>query len=232
MEEDPFTLRVIPDPFRSIVIDGDDPLPPWDARGVAPPHASHHSFDFTPRLNSALDTVFPAGHETRTRRTAGSGLSDRRSRPQGPGVRPRETVVAHSADRLAKAIVLGTHSPGDPRTLTAWGQHVGASRGTLRMWCKAAGVSARSCLDFLRILRAVTVAGDQAWDLRSILDVVDGRSLLNLLGRGEVRDLCRGNAPTVEDFLLRQRFLLDQQLLQAVRRRLDADRGDEGGREA
>lgn len=182
MEEGPFTLRVIPDPFRSILIDSDDPQPPWDARGVAPPHASHHS------------------------------------------------VVSHSADRLAKAIVLGTHSPGDPRTLTAWGQHVGASRGTLRMWCKAAGVSARSCLDFLRILRAVTVAGDQAWDLRSILDVVDGRSLLNLLGRGGVRDLYRGTAPTVEDFLLRQRFLLDQQLLQAVRRGLSA--GREGGRDA
>jgi hypothetical protein len=135
-------------------------------------------------------------------------------------------MVSHSADRLAKAIVLATHSPSDPRTLTAWGQQVGASRGALRGWCKAAGVSARSCLDFLRVLRAVVVSGRQGWDLRNLLDVVDQRSLLKLLDRGGVRELCWEGQPTVDEFMLCQQFLKNHQLLRAVTRTLNADRSE------
>lgn len=94
------------------------------------------------------------------------------------------------------------------------------SRGALRVWCQAAGVPARSCLDFLRVLRAVMLPGDQAWDLLSMLDVVDQRSLLNLLDRGGVRELCREKRPTLAEFVHAQRFLTNQQLIQAVTRRL------------
>ena len=137
---------------------------------------------------------------------------------------PEHAVVSHSADRLAKAIVLATKSPSDPRTLTAWGQQVGVSRGALRVWCKAAGVPARSSLDFLRVLRAVVLSAHQTWDLLSILDVVDHRSLLKLLDRGGVRELCRKKPPTIDQFILRQHFLNNPQVLQAVTRRLKAGR--------
>jgi hypothetical protein len=53
-------------------------------------------------------------------------------------------------------------------------------------------------------------------------DVVDQRSLLKLLDRGGVRELYRRAPPTVDDSLLRQRFLDNQQVFQAVTRRLKA----------
>lgn len=145
-----------------------------------------------------------------------SVLFDRdHDRPRGEA-----TVVSHSAERLAKAIVLATRSPSDPRTLSAWGQQVGISRGALRIWCNAAGVSARACLDFLRVLRAVVATDTETWDLLSTLDIVDQRSLLNLLDRGGVRELLREQRPAVADFLSVQRFLTDPQVLHAVTRRL------------
>ena len=52
---------------------------------------------------------------------------------------------------------------------------------------------------------------------------MDQRSLLNLLDRGGVRELCR-EKPTVEDFVFRQRFLENRQVLQAVTRQLDISR--------
>lgn len=53
---------------------------------------------------------------------------------------------------------------------------------------------------------------------------IDRRSLIKLLDRGDVHELCREAPPTVEDFLLRQRFLDNQQVLQAVTRQLAAGR--------
>jgi len=129
---------------------------------------------------------------------------------------------SHSADRLANAIVLATSSPTDPRTLAAWGARIGVSRGALRVWCKAAHVQARSCLDFLRVLRAVMLSRNEACDLLSALDVVDERSLIRLLDRGGLRQLSAGQKPTtVEQFLATQRFLENPQLVRAVSRRLN-----------
>jgi hypothetical protein len=130
-------------------------------------------------------------------------------------------VRSHAADRLAKAMVVVTASPDDPRTLTAWGQYIGVSRGALRVWCRAAGVSARSCLDFVRLLRAVLRSTDGTWDLFNTLDVVDPRSLNRLLERGGVRALahCR-TPPTVDAFLTAQHFLISPPILQAIARHL------------
>jgi hypothetical protein len=131
-------------------------------------------------------------------------------------------VVSHSADRLARAIVVATSSPTDPRTLAAWGQAIGVSRGALRVWCQAAGVPARSCLDFVRVLRAVILSQNHAWDLFGTLDVVDKRSLIRLLDRGEVPELSRSEKPpTVDQFLTDQKFLQNPQVVQSVSRRLN-----------
>ena len=225
MEQGPFTLRVIPQNFTSVLFADDDGPSSravlWD---LSFPSRAPHPCDFTPQRDVSPQTAFLTRRWTPSRQTAFSGRSARESHPRTLTVNPRETVVSHSADRLAKTIVLATRSPSDPRTLTAWGEQVGVSRGALRVWCKAAGVSARSCLDFLRVLRAVVLSGSQTWDLYSILDVVDQRSLLTLLDRGGVRELCRENPPTVHEFVVLQKFLKNQQVLHAVSRRLHADR--------
>lgn len=139
-------------------------------------------------------------------------------------MRSRLTVPsqAHLARRRSpsQAIVLGTRSPRDPRTLAAWGQAVGISRGALRAWCGAAGVSARSCLDFLRVLRAVTLSRALGWELLSVLDVVDRRSLGPLLKRGGVQKLLQGEQPTAMEFMAAQQYLKNEPLLHAINRLL------------
>ena len=130
-------------------------------------------------------------------------------------------IVSHAADRLAKAMVMATNYPSDTRTLAVWGQAAGVSRGALRVWCAAARLPARSCLDFVRVLRAVILAKTQTWDLFSTLDIVDRRSLARLLDRGGVRELSdSAKAPTVTEFLKAQRFLKNPEVIEAVSRRL------------
>jgi hypothetical protein len=132
--------------------------------------------------------------------------------------------VSHAANRLADAIISATRAPADPRTLSAWGQQVGASRGTLRVWCRAAHTPARACLDFLRLLRAVQLSQNQVWDLFSLLDVIDERSVSRLLDRGAVRHfLAHTSAPSIDEFLAMQRFIERTDVLDAVAKRLAAD---------
>ena len=89
------------------------------------------------------------------------------------------------------------------------------------MWCAAARVPARSCLDFVRVLRAVILARNQPWDLFNTLDVVDRRSLVRLLDRGRLRDLSRADqAPALHTFLTVQRFVHNPHVIEAVSRRL------------
>jgi hypothetical protein len=215
MDRGRVTLRVIPEMFRSVLFDGDDR---WD---LPIRDRESHPCAFTPLRDRQPRTTLPA-RPAKKRRPPVRAEGERHT--PTVNISPKHAVVSHSADRLAKAIVLATNSPGDPRTLTAWGQQVGVSRGALRVWCEAAGVSGRSSLDFLRVLRAVVLSRNQTWDLLSLLDVVDQRSLLKLLDRGGVRELCREKPPTVDEFMLRQHFLDNQDVLQAVTRRLNAGR--------
>lgn len=191
------TLRVIPDNFQSLLFERDRKSAAGEAVGwdLSRLQAAPSGATLTPALDARLRL---------------SSASD-------------APIVSHSADRLAGAIVLATRSARDPRTLTDWGRQVGVSRGALRVWCKAAGVSARACLDFLRVLRAVVRSRNQKLDLLSMLDVVDRRSLLNLLDRGGVRALCRDTQPTVDEFLRRQRFFTNREVVQAARQHLDAE---------
>ena len=227
MEQRPLTLRVIPQTHHTslLVVGGDGRFSQPAVWDLSLASATPHPCEFTSRLDAPLDMEFVRPRRTSRSQTTLSARRRGESPQRTLSVSPKEVVVSHSADRLAKAIVLATHAPSDPRTLTAWGQQVGVSRGALRVWCQAAGVSARSCLDFLRVLRAVVLSGTETWDLYSILDVVDQRSLLKLLDRGGVRELCRAKSPTVHEFVALQKFLKNQQVLQAVSRRLSADHG-------
>ena len=156
MDPTALTLRVIPEPFTSLLL---EPGGLWiiDIR-----REPRHPFAWV--VDPELDRMRTPAERTR------------------PSMRPRagQTIISHAADRLARAIVAGTAAPRDPRTLTAWGQAVGASRGTLRAWCSAAGVSACSCLDFVRVLRAVVLSRDHEWDYLP-LSITEGPRPLNMV---------------------------------------------------
>lgn len=212
------TLRDAPGPFRSVLFFDESERSSPQARWILDPRpeASRPDLDVVPDpgVGRAID-LHPHRLDWVLRRPAvvseQEGTRTRRLE-SGP------TAVSHAAERVAKAIVLATSSPTDLRTLNAWGQFVGASRGALRAWCQAAGVSARSCLDLLRVLRAVVKSHDSPWEPRHVLDVVDQRTLVQLLNRGKVGGLFRGARPSLVDFLSRQRYVVDHAVIDAVTR--------------
>jgi len=122
----------------------------------------------------------------------------------------------HAAVRWARAIVKATKSEIDPKTLLGWSRAAGAATGTLRSWCRAAGVSAKTSLDFARMLRAVLLSTDGHWDPLSVLDVVDERTLKRLAERSGLSMRGHEDAPTVRDFLMKQRFIMNGNNVRAV----------------
>jgi len=74
--------------------------------------------------------------------------------------RPERTNrgVYPAADRVAEAIVAVIDSATDPRSAEAWGRIAIASAGSLRDWCRAAGVYCHDALCFARVLRACHLA--------------------------------------------------------------------------
>lgn len=212
MADVPLTLRVVSRAFRS-VLDADQgtPLHPWELIHRQAP-LDLLAFPILPAPGAATS---PA-RRRRTDQTATPTLDPRKPRrPAGT----RTETLSPAAERVANAIVQAIDCPTDLRTLNAWGQRIGVSRGALRVWCTAANVSARSCLDFLRVLRAVVVSDREDWDLLRVLDVIDQRTLTQLLNRGGMKDV-RRQRPSVRDFLTRQHFIQDPLLIAAVKRRL------------
>jgi hypothetical protein len=144
--------------------------------------------------------------------TAGS------SRPEMPG----EHLVAHAADRWARAVVGILECPFDPKTIAMWGKAIGVSEGALRDWCKVAHCRPKSSLDFARLLRAIVQSQEHGWDPFNLLDVANERTMRNLLQRGGLSDLLSTNLPvTLRGFLLKQRFVTNDVALKALAQSLE-----------
>ena len=134
-------------------------------------------------------------------------------RPEMPG----EHLVAHAADRWARAVVGILDCPFDPKTIAIWGKAIGVSEGALRDWCKVAHCRPKSSLDFARLLRAIVQSQEHGWDPFNLLDVANERTMRNLLQRGGLSDLLSTNLPvTLRGFLLKQRFVTNDIALKAL----------------
>ena len=130
-----------------------------------------------------------------------------------PTMRP----VSHAADRWAQSVIRVLDCPFDPRTVALWAQAIGVSEGTLRDRCRAARCSPKRSLDFARLLRAVVQSQQHGWDPFNLLDIVNERTMKNLMRRGGVADLLSPTAPlTPGGFLLKQHFVTDPTAIEAV----------------
>ena len=128
---------------------------------------------------------------------------------------------AHAAERWARAVIRIIRSDSDPKTLAGWGRTLGASRGALRAWCRAAHVQPRRALDFTRVLRAVVISQGKTFDLTNLLDVVDDRTLIRLLKRGGVLELKdQKSPPSPTEFISNQIFVQEDLAISAVLRLL------------
>ena len=126
-------------------------------------------------------------------------------------------LVAHAADRWARAVVAILDCPFDPRTIGMWGKAIGVSEGALRDWCKVAHCRPKSSLDFARVLRAIVQSQQHGWDPFNLLDVANERTMRNLLQRGGLSELLSTSLPvTLRGFLLKQHFVTNEMTLKAL----------------
>jgi hypothetical protein len=129
----------------------------------------------------------------------------------------RMRPVSHAAARWAQSVVRVLDCPFDPKTLALWAQAVGVSEGALRDRCRAARCRPKQSLDFARLLRAVTQSQRRGWDPFNLLDIVNQRTMKNLMSRGGVPDLLAPNIVlTPRSFLLKQHFVTDATAIEAV----------------
>ena len=129
---------------------------------------------------------------------------------------------AHAFARWADAVVRVIESPTDPKALVDWGRWVGASAGSLRNWCRTAGLSPRRSLAFARLLRAVSRAEAHGGRAEDLLNVVDRRTLRKLLslGRPEIEESTLPDR--VNEFLERQRLITEAGAIDEIKKALGA----------
>jgi hypothetical protein len=126
-------------------------------------------------------------------------------------------LVSHAADRWAQIVIRVLDCPFDPKTVALWAQASGVSEGALRDRCRAARCRPKQALDFARLLRAVVQSQQHGWDPFNLLDIVNERTMKNLMKRGGVADLLTPNtALTPRGFLFKQHFVTDATAIAAV----------------
>ena len=128
----------------------------------------------------------------------------------------------HAARRWADAVISVVEAQRNPRTLEMWAHHAASAPGTLRAWCRAAGVPAKKSLDFARVLRAVVIAQRDGWDPLNLLDIIDIRTLRTLLSCcGLEKHIEPGQAPSLQTFLEQQRIVSNKAMLEAIVNAMD-----------
>jgi CheY-like chemotaxis protein len=141
---------------------------------------------------------------------------------RGVGPERADLPVSHAAARWAEAVVKVVDAPHDPRTMELWGRHIGASAGSLRNWCRMAGLSPKRSLNVARMIRAIYCAS--ALRPEDVFNVTDRRTLRQLLTLGDPHG--RPSVPeTVDEFLARQRWVSSPSAVQELKRLLKARRG-------
>jgi hypothetical protein len=128
-------------------------------------------------------------------------------------------AVGPASLRWAQIVVATVHLRSDVRTLDDWATAVGKSRGALKSWCAAAGVSAKTSLDFARLLRTVVQYPGREWNPYDVLNVIDPRTLRRLLERTGGEFSTR-RVPTLDGFLQMQQLITAPCLIIAVRQEL------------
>lgn len=136
--------------------------------------------------------------------------------------------VPHAVTRWTRAVIAGSHSPVDPRTLTLWGRTIGVSTSWLRTWCYCAGTKPSNSLDLVRVMRlASDCERTGTVDLLNVFDVADLRTIRALLHRGDVAEMFgTGSAIRTVEFLRTQKYVRAPSLVDVLLQDLDRPPSD------
>lgn len=127
-----------------------------------------------------------------------------------------EVRIVSPKDRVANLILRAVDARAIPRNLVQWGVIAGASRGTVRAWCRAAEVHPGRALCFLRGLWAVRWSGPISAQPEDLLGYVDQRSVARFLRASG--PLSHGGTPiSAVQYCSQQQFLRQPSVLTRVR---------------
>ena len=90
---------------------------------------------------------------------------------------PQISNPSSSAERWASYVLGACKSEKDPRTLAIWAREVAVSYTSLCESCRLIGIQPRQARDFSRVLRLLIRRSLQPYELASLLDISDRRTL-------------------------------------------------------
>ncbi|MGH9349175.1 MAG: response regulator [Vicinamibacterales bacterium] len=128
----------------------------------------------------------------------------------------------HAVQRWVTIVVRTTELRDDPNTMARWARAIATSAGSIRAWCRAAHLPAKASLNFARMLRVVA-RFDGCSRISDLLNVVDTRTLLGLLKFGCATAPPHQLPMTMDEYLERQRWIIDPVVLREVRKALGAE---------
>jgi len=143
---------------------------------------------------------------------------------------PPMDFIPHASTRLAPAIVRVSRLPHDPRTFLLWAEANHVTVWLLHSWCRSAGVSGREVLNFARLLRAVNLSAIHRCGCEELLDVADPKVMARLLRQAGVCGFQAGTV-SVDQFLVRQSFVVRPVLLRCIKELLDGQRSSSDSRQ-
>jgi CheY-like chemotaxis protein len=141
---------------------------------------------------------------------------------RGVGPERADLPTSHAAARWAEAVCKAIDAPHDPRTMELWGRHIGASSGSLRNWCRMAGLSPKRSLSVARMLRAINYSSALQRP-EDVFNVTDRRTLRQLLTLGDPKR--RPSVPeTIDEFFASQRWIESPSAIEELKRLIRARR--------
>lgn len=126
------------------------------------------------------------------------------------------SVDLHPAKRWSALVGIGLCCGRDLPTVAAWARQAGTCETQLRMRCRLAGVTAKSSLDLLRMLRAAYWREILGGDLRDYLDIGDVRTMAKLFARVGLEPKSR--APMPLEVLAAQKVVHDAATVEELRK--------------
>jgi ActR/RegA family two-component response regulator len=168
-------------------------------------------------IQSAVEAVKLGAADYLEKPLVGEDLVDLVKRFIGAESVDARASAAHAGGRWAQAVIGVVHSAEDPRTVSEWGQAIGAGAGTVRNWCHTARLSPKRSLTLARLLRALYLSRSRKWVPEQLLNIVDRRTLNRMLAQGGVD---RMTAPTIDGFLRLQTLIGDRATVNELRKAL------------
>jgi hypothetical protein len=170
-----------------------------------------------PLLSPEVVELFVGPRKSKRRQSVGSAKNPQATRVvRDHAGRPSDSDVGYASERWIRMIATLIKAAKDIKTLEVWAREAGLSPRSLRACCHTIGLSAKSSLDFARVLRVVLRNRDDVLRPFEVLDIVDERTMKRLLDLAGIDPLKGSRWPSLSEYFTRQTFIRDVRILRLV----------------